>query len=474
MIDWRVHKKSSLLSFFSRTIQDSFLPKVFIVYSLSTLLVRWPGHDSEDIKNLRNNSLSKEPIDFWGGASAAFYGNFPNIYPGWESLLLVFQWFLTFSGLIFLLDSLRPKSNKIRTFSFALFVLLIQVSTLITRDSLMLSMIIFGVGLGIKFAPKSRRLKVLLIALIFTLFLCAASLRPWISPAIFVLFLWLLKIRRDAALSKFGSLLIPVGLMLFTSLAILLEVGATKVQELKKSYPEQQVMLMDLSATVCWSTNSDAVAVALKGIKYFYEDKRIPNNFCNTFKPSNWVHLMKNDSMSSRPTGFRLISPGDRESYSGVRNAWFEMLTSHPVDYVQNKFMYASQTLLGGDTREIKLLELNRLVPSSLFDAKETLYAIVLFPLDVAISLHLFSPFIFLLLLMSQLAFQGRTSRKIYLAKKDCLLLLSFQVFWVAGTVVAYIGDTARFTYVLGSMSLLVLCLSMRDATESDFCSYYK
>jgi hypothetical protein len=140
---------------------------------LAVLASRWPGHDSEDIKNLRLNANSSNPTDFWGGTSSMFYGHFPNFYPGWESLLLIFQWGITSVGLILLTK--RVQSGwKVQAVWFLISLLVVELGTLLTRDGLMLALLVFGFGLVNASDSSSSRHRNAFLKTALVVFLIAA------------------------------------------------------------------------------------------------------------------------------------------------------------------------------------------------------------------------------------------------------------------------------------------------------------
>ena len=422
------------------------------------LASRWPGHDSEDIKNLRINAHSSSPTDFWGGTSSMFYGHFPNFYPGWETLLLISQWGLTSIGLILLTKKVR-RSWKVQAVWFIISILIVELGTLLTRDGLMLALLVFGYGLinssGIS-SPKHRKI---FLTTSFLAFLVAASFRPWVSPAIVVLYIYLSNLASNSSTWQRKFIKRIVLLFIFVTLALSFEIGSSKILNLGKSYPEQQVILMDLAPMACWSTNQNTVDLAISGLKNFYSKKELPPYFCNTFRPTNWVHLFHQDLLSKQAPDFRLLQVGDMHLYEETKSIWLKLIFSSPVDYIQNKLMYGSQTLVGGDTRGIKLVSDNYFENTERSRIFAYMSAVILLPLDVAITLHLFSPFVSLLLFCSILVFASiRPSERFRLS--DLLGLWFFCIFWFTGTIVAYIGDTARFTYTSGALILTVLAFS--------------
>lgn len=420
----------------------------------TVLVSRWPGHDSEDIKNLRLNAHSSNPTDFWGGASSMFYGHFPNFYPGWESLLLIFQWSITSIGLILLAKKVKP-AWKVQMVWFLISLLVIELGTLLTRDGLMLALLVFGFGLVTASDSSSPRRRNAFLKTALVIFLIAAWFRPWVSPAIAVLYIYISKFASSISSWRRKLLSRLVLILVFMSLALGFEIGSSKILNLEKSYPEQQVMMMDLASMACWSTNQSTVDRAILGLENFYQAKKMPTYFCNTFRPTNWIHLFHQDPISMQQPVFRLIQIGDYQTYTHVRSAWFNSILSSPVDYIQNKLMYASQTLLGGDTRGIRLFSSNYSENPSRSTYFTFFSALVLVPLDAAITIHLFSP-LFTILFFSIIVYAS--SKPLSRNRVAELIGLSvFSLLWFAGTVIAYIGDTARFTYTSGALIVLAV-----------------
>jgi hypothetical protein len=440
---------------------------LYILGFFAVLVSRWPGHDSEDIKNLRLNTNSSHPTDFWGGASSMFYGHFPNFYPGWESLLLIFQWGVTSAGLALLTKKLQS-GWKVRAVWFLISLLVVELGTLLTRDGLMLALLVFGFGLVNASDLSSPRRRNAFLKMSLIVFLIAAWFRPWVSPAIAVLYIYSSKFASSGSTWHHKLLKRFVLILVFMSLALGFEIGSSKILNLEKSYPEQQVMMMDLASMACWSTNQATVDRAISGLANFYQTEKVPNYFCNTFRPTNWIHLFHQDLVSKQQPVFTLIQIGDFQGYSNVRSVWFKSITSSPVDYIQNKLMYASQTLLGGDTRGIRLFSSNYFENSSRSEFFTYFSALVLMPLDAAITIHLFST-IFTFLFFSILVYASTKQLSRYKAS-ELIGLSLFSLLWFAGTVIAYIGDTARFTYTSGALILLaVTSIQFRSRRSPNF-----
>ncbi len=451
---------------YKRISSKKFLdPTIYVLSALLVLLARWPSHDSEDIKNLRKNFESSSPNDFWGGFSAFFYGNFPDFYPGWESLLLLFQWLSATSGLLIILLKIKRLS-----FHFAIILVLVLVSmcTLITRDALMLSLLLLGLGFAVVYKDSNSAIRKPMFGFSsFFVFFIASCFRPWVGIAVAFLFLMVFPSFR---LGKAGSsrlfFIFGFSILFFIS-SVGVEIFTAKALSLEKSYPEQQVMMMDLAASACWSTNQSMVSKSKEGLGNFYLDGVVPSYFCNTFRPTNWVHLFHPDMISGNQPGFRLIPVGDTDSYEKLRASWFDSVLSHPVDYVQVKLMYASQTLIGGDSRRIRLLDSNYFENSDRSKTFLVYSGLVLALLDFAVSLHLFSPF-FSFLFLGYVYYVSSCKKYFGYFPKSTIWLSTFLITWLVCTVIAYIGDTARFTYTSGALVILILLCQRESRMNSD------
>jgi hypothetical protein len=439
-------------------------PSIYFISALLVLLARWPAHDSEDIKNLRNNFESASPNDFWGGFSAFFYGNFPDFYPGWESLLLIFQWLCATSGLLIILLKIKRISFYV---AIILLIVLVSMSTLITRDALMLSLMLLGLGFAAIYKESNSGIKPIIGFSSIFVFFVASCFRPWVGVAVAFLVLMVFPSLRFGKVRSSRFFFIFGFAIFFSIAAVGVEIVTTKALALEKSYPEQQVMMMDLAASACWSTNQSMVSKSKEGLANFYLDRAVPAYFCNTFRPTNWVHLYHRDMISGNQPGFRLIPRGDADSYGKLRAAWFDSVLSHPVDYVQTKLMYASQTLLGGDSRRIRLFDSSYYEDSIRSQSYLVYSGLILALSDLSVSLHIFSPFFSLLFIGFVFFLSLRKKYFLYFSKSNNWLS-AFLVTWFACTVIAYIGDTARFTYTSGAIVILILLCQRESRVNSD------
>jgi hypothetical protein len=273
------------------------------------------------------------------------------------------------------------------------------------------------------------------------------SFRPWLSVAIIpIIFLSFqhskLKLRSSTALML--AIVIAVA-------PIALEFLAAKSLRLNKSFPEQQVMLMDAAATYCYTTNTATGMRAEKALMIFTSDPNYSKFVCQKYRPDTWLSITQgvNSSSKGSEADFNLIRAGDTRNYETLKSTWLNFIISDPVSYLQNKILFASKIFIGSDSRSI-----------SIFSAKtkstKTL-AIYRIPYDIAITLHAYS-LLALMTILFLIPING------YLQKRKNGLtidrvtvnLLTAVFLWTALSAIAYIGSNGRYTYALTILSLVI------------------
>ena len=150
-----------------------------------------------------------------------------------------------------------------------------------------------------------------------------------------------------------------VGLVISITLAPLaFEYLAAKSLRLEKSFPQQQVMLMDVAATYCYTTNTQTGERAARVIQNFSDDPNYKSFVCQLYRPDTWLSLTKsiNTSSSGFEADFKLIQPGNVKQYEELESRWLEIIIKDPVTYIQNKVLFASKLLIGSDSRNISIL----------------------------------------------------------------------------------------------------------------------
>jgi hypothetical protein len=412
--------------------------------SITTFFIQIPSFYGEDIVNARSNYLTGAKTDFWGGISTLVYAHVPSFGFRWQIWLAIIQITLTSIGLqkILLMKSYSRKIYIIKCF-VAYSALLF--GSQMTRDGLMFSLLIVGYATLDSALRKSNSSRAIIGPLAIICF--AMSFRPWLSVAIIpIIFLSFqhskLKLRSSTALLLAISIVVS---------PFALEFLATKSLKLNKSFPEQQVMLMDAAATYCYTTNTATGMRAEKALMIFTSDPNYSKFVCQKYRPDTWLSITQgvNSSSEGSEADFNLIRAGDTRNYETLKSTWLNFIISDPVSYLQNKILFASKIFIGSDSRSI-----------SIFSAKtkstKTL-AIYRIPYDIAITLHAYS-LLALMTILFLIPING------YLQKRKNGLtidrvtvnLLTAVFLWTALSAIAYIGSNGRYTYALTILSLVI------------------
>ena len=418
------------------------------IYVISTLtfLSELGNFQGEDIINARKNYTSGTKIDFWGGISTLIYSNVPELLFRWQIWLGVAQLCLSTAGLVLLFRPKRKK-RKERLTIYAISYLALIFSSQMTRDGLMFSLLCFGFGLLSLSSEKDRNLKLLAVSL-FVISL-AMSFRPWLSLAIIPL-VWLMVKNSPLRLSRSGLAFLVCTLAF---LPAVLEIAASKKLNLVKSYPEQQVMIMDLASTYCYTNNSASGLKAKIGLEILTDSENYPAVACQLFRPDTWLSLTEgggNESSKDIQTKLGLIPPGEAEKAQKLRSIWFDLIVSDPISFLQNKILFAGKLIIGSESRNLNVISKKQ--------TQDKLIAIYRIPYDIAISLHLFSIlFILLITLIKPVSnFLRKVTESIELDKVVIAIFFS-SLLWLSLSSIAYIGSNGRYMYSLTILSVIFL-----------------
>ncbi|CAB4757026.1 unannotated protein [freshwater metagenome] len=421
------------------------------VLSVTTFLMQIPSFYGEDIVNARNNYLTGTRTDFWGGVSTLVYAHVPNLGFRWQIWLAIIQITLTSLGLQKLL---LMKNQTRRTYVIKC---LVAYSALVfgsqmTRDGLMFSLLIIGYA-TLNYALHNRSsMSVILGPLAIICF--AMSFRPWLSVAIIPIIL----LSFQNSKFKLGKLTILMIVIWIAVAPVALEFLAAKSLHLNKSFPQQQVMLMDTAATYCYTTNTETGIKAQKALLLFTSDPNYPNFACQLYRPDTWLSLTHaiNTSSTGLQVDFSLIKSGEKKNYEILKSTWLDFIISDPITYLQNKILFANKLFIGSDSRNI-----------SIFSAETTstkILAIYRIPYDIAITLHIYSLLAFMTILFLLPIKKYLQKRKNGLTIDRVTVNLLTAVFiWTALSAIAYIGSNGRYTYALTILSLVIYISHISD-----------
>jgi hypothetical protein len=322
-----------------------------------------------------------------------------------------------------------------------------------TRDGLMFSLLTFGIGILKRVSTTKLPRFQLVIGIMIIVF--AMSFRPWAAFAIVPL-IYITFHHSKLTLSKFFNLTLILSISL---LPIALDIAASKSLRLEKSYPAQQVLLMDAAATFCYTTNSETGEKAKNILTFFSNNERFSEIVCNVFRPDTWVSLKSAERMPSLKDEikFRLIAPGEGRKFERLVHEWRILVLTDPISYFQNKIIFAGKLLIGSDTRGLSFLSQD--------STQNRILAMYRIPYELAISLHLYSiaaSLIYLFLIPIQ-KFRRNMEDGLKLDRISIYLIFS-QLLWLWLSSIAYIGSNGRYTY---TVVLLSLALYLGQKKES-------
>jgi hypothetical protein len=423
------------------------------LFALATFFTQLPSFYGEDIVNARNNFLVGEKTDFWGGMSTVIYAYIPDFGFRWQIWLAIFQIALVAIGL-HKMRNLGFRTKWFRYLSYLLSYSCFMLGSQMTRDGLMFSLLICGVGLLIAVTRKDSHKGFLVLSV---LIICLAlSLRPWISLALIPI-VWIIIRERERRklLALSFSLLLAV-------LPLSFEFIAAQGLGLKNSYPQQQVMLMDVASTYCYSNNLNSGLRAREALMIFPGGSSLADSACQFFRPDTWLSLTKNQNASTAnlETDLWLISAGEAAAYKKLESSWIDLILHDPVTYIQNKVIFAGKLIIGSDTRSFGL--------SSTEFSISTLSALYKSPYDLAITLHLYSiiALMFWLFLIPLKRFLKFKTTDFYIDRAAVTLIFGALI-WTILSAIAYIGSNGRYTYAYSLLALAVY-FSIRKAIWED------
>lgn len=170
-------------------------------------------------------------------------------------------------------------------FSFSYFVLVF--SSAASRDGTIISFLILGLGLLAKSQFEPSRIKLLVFQYFgFIILIIGFALRPWLGLVIAPIYFWILVKRNQ--IKTFSKLLILVATIFLVLSPLLTDQAVKKIYHLNSNYPQQIVMIHDLTATYCWSANENTALLSEKGLRLIATNKNSLIEICQFFRPNTW------------------------------------------------------------------------------------------------------------------------------------------------------------------------------------------
>ncbi len=421
---------------------------------LTTLLVSFVSNGPEEGAQ-RNFASLKFRSDWWGPIPPLIYGEWPGSSQVWNLTLSFLQ--ITFFYIGFRLlthEKNSPKSLLFFLLNLTLLMIGLQFCSQLWRDATLLSLVTLGLGLT-KLSSKSKPMKLTFFLIGASFIIFGALCKILFAPLIALFYLYNL---------RFYNLIPDLGrffrIALFLTLSatpIFLNVILVDTMNLKKTFPEQQPMIFDLTSLYCWGTslesNQDAIRILKIAKKTGYPDEAI----CSSLEPMGWDTLR-----TDRPL-WKYSSPivpiNEEIDSRNLTNGWIRTLINHPTEYLQIKIIQSTQVLtmanfLGPRTDRVFLEFQIPIVLHKFADA----YILVLRVMD---RLRLFSLGTFILILISVIwretlkkSFQSWDTQS---RGFSLILILLVAMFQLIVTTLGFVSGNGRYSFPFVLLGLIFL-----------------
>jgi len=393
--------------------------------------------------------------DFWGAVLPIITLDYSARI---SSLLSVLSLSIYWTGFL-LAISVKKTSN----FKFILLTLLGSIGAIFSqqnlRDAFLLSFSILSFGLVEKFeATKVIVFRYLfLIPLIF-----AVTFKYPTSVAIVVLILFRFYAKRQLIyVKKFLLFLLSACFVIVIGISI--DKGLANAASLRQGFVEQSVIYYDLAGFYCWSDDAQTRQMAIEALNpsLITQD---PKEICLTHRPNAWVYLISGGNFIDKGVKAPLrqfIGAKDAKNATLLRSRWLNVILSDPADYIQLKFIAATQVITVGNPFLFSQLNfINKKFPYSFSDY-------VWWPISKILIIigesYIFSVFVLILILLCLLNL-GRFDQEVRLLIK---FLLFVQVVNLIVLSIFYVSDEARYVFPIITISYLMLIKDIKITRNS-------
>jgi hypothetical protein len=410
---------------------------VLVTLSSGLHLKDGPG---EDIARSRSTFQSGQGSDFLGGFASIFYSSIPNLFFEWWQLLIIIQATLAGFGVYLLFRKMIENVDIKYLIIIVIFsYIVLNLAVAQTRDGIMIAATFFALG-TINLLKQSKLAVITWVAT----FIFAFTFRPWLSIAILPLIFFHVRYRM---LLKLPTTLIFC--VLLGVAPIILEVIFTREFSIKPGYPQQTVMIHDLTSTLCLSPIPKTREMAYKGLVQLAYDKNSFKNLCNFYKPNTWQSSITPNSLDPMTPSIvpplSIIKPGDESSYQILKSNWIELIIFDPKSYFQNHLYFLTQVLISGESPSFNLKKSYANLSKNSTPLNLVYVGIDIFdlPWKILIQLHLLAP-------IFTYAFLGIIyRRRSYNFMRPILFcLLCVITIWVSFTTFGFVSDNGRYTYL--------------------------
>jgi hypothetical protein len=402
--------------------------------------ITWGNNGGEDITSSRVNFLSNDRNNFLGAFAGLFYGSIPEILITWWQTLLLFQGLLVVIGLLLFFENEIVNGSKRRiTLICGLAYVVIFLGMAPTRDGAMISFAMFGLGLVQKSNAKPALFTIGILAICTSL-----TFRPWLSFAFAPIVFQLL-----AKKIQVNKVILIITCIPVLFLPIFVENGVKKVWEFNSAYPEQTVMIHDVTSNYCLSTSQPTRNLAFSQLERLSKNEESLPQVCEFYKPSTWqavtVPNLTDPRISHLDPPISIIQPENQQEFEMLQRNWTKMILDDPGTYIQNHLFFLTQILISGESSKIfftvRLSELK--LSQKATDLLWLLISLFQLPVQTLIRLHLLSP---LITIAAFTTIHRIYKNSMYLSRLSNYVFTLFA--WILVTTIGYVSDNGRYTYL--------------------------
>ena len=423
-----------------------------IAFSLVVMGI-YPGSGGEGAQRELTGLNTKR--DWWNFATAALYGFWPDKFFPWTFTLALVQLIIYSLGIFLISKNLRSGKNK------GIFWLIALIGGFFVfqlwRDATLFAIQCLSVGLIAGVRNLSERKVWFIISLASFLNVVGSLFKPIFAPiSAIILFLILLNKTNDRKIKR----LLAVGAILIAVIPYFADKEFSQKFHLVKSYPEQQVMIYDLSKLYCWGYSPDLISQSKKALAPLLTN---PDNFepvCASLSPTGWDSLHVRIPEVKGSPALVPLSQDQSLEFQELKDNWGKAIFSSPTDWFMTKASDATQVTLMANSFYMPDL-FSKSASNLVLNAGDWLLKVLLFPIVALDKIRFFSLgftlFIGLVLIYLNRA-RGEFSKqkeKIYFGfLATNLLTLSF-------AALAFIANNGRYVLPYMLLSYFYLFISL-------------
>jgi hypothetical protein len=415
-----------------------------------------------DARNLGNLDPGS---DWFGPIPPLIYGGWPISGENWDLTLSLLQVTFFCLGYFLLLDIKKRYLGYFEYFSqLSIYWVGMLFCSQLWRDATLLAFVILGLGL-IKFAIQSKfRLKIMFFIFGLLFIIVGACCKYIYSPIIALLLLILMKNAITFNKKVIAGFIL---IFLFVSTApYLLNNAISTSLGLRKSFPEQQPIIFDLTSIYCWGSSEQSNKQA---IEYLRVAKKIgfpDESICSSLEPTGW------DTLRTDRPKWEYSSPlsplmNERSVQVMIRN-WLKLILNNPQEYIEVKIIHSTQVLLMANAIGPRTNRSSNFFPGdSIFNKISQFFT---WPPRIMDKLRLFSVGFVLLVtstLLARIIFARRSSLlqglREELGLASLLLCLLSQIII---TTISFVSSNGRYSFPFTLLILIFILNVLSDKSS--------